>query len=391
MGRLDESGGLFDQFPYGLALTSPDGRIQKLNERGRALLLATEAPVKGLSCCELICAGIDSIFGTGCMTELALSADHELPEMRVDLGTGRLHTSAWVTAAPLTDGEGRVLFHLRPGRPGDRRRRTREGWHGDVSGGRNADLRIRTLGGFQLESNSGPVTGSWIEGRTGEVLKYLICERRRPLTSDQISEVLWEGAGHEGGRNRLRFQIHALREQLEPDRAHHGESRLIRSRRGGYLFDTSVVWIDADEFEREARAGIVSFEQGRLEDAAPNLARAAALYRGDFLVEDLYAEWALGERERLRELATSVLKAQIAIATGREDVDGAAAPARRLAELEPYDLEAQRLAIEVSLRRGRRGEALRRYEHLRRRLQRVFGAEPDFDLRELEDLLRGRG
>jgi DNA-binding SARP family transcriptional activator len=383
-------GGLFDQFPYGLAITSPDGRVERLNHKGRALLLAREAPLQGLSCCELICTGVDSLLGTGCMTRLALTADHELPEVRVDLDTGRLPTSAWVTAAPLhTDREG-VLFHLRPGRPGDRRRRTREGWHGDVSEGRNASLRVRTLGHFSLETRAGPITGDWIDQRPGEVLKFLVCERRRPLASDQICDALWIGLGHEGGRSRLRYQIHKLREHLEPGLPHQGDSGLIRSRRGGYLFDTSMVWIDADEFEREARAGIVSFEQGHRDAAAPSLARAAALYRGDFLIEHMYAEWALAERERLRELATSVFKAQIMIATDREDPDAAGSPARRLGDLEPFDVEAQRLAIEVSLRRGRRGEALRRYEHLQTRLRRVFGADPDFSLKEVERSLEDR-
>lgn len=381
--------GLFDLFPYGLAITSPEGRIEHINRKARALLLAREAPVRGLSCCELICACVDSVFGTGCMTELAMSAERELPEVRVDLDTGRLPTSAWVTAAVLDDR--RVLFHLRPGRPGDRRRRTREGWHGDALGGRNAELRVKTLGRFSLEAPRGPLVGGWVDQRPGEVLKFLVCERRQPLASDQICETLWQGAGQEAGRNRLRFQIHTLREYLEPERPHSRDSRIIRSRRGGYLFDTAVVWIDADEFEREARAGIVSFEQGHHEAAAPNLAHAAALYKGDFLLEDLYAEWALSERERLRELATSVLKAQVQIAAERGDPDAAAPPARRLSELEPFDVAAQRTVIEVSLRRGRRGEALRRYEHLRSRLRRVFGSEPDFDLADIERSLRGGG
>jgi DNA-binding SARP family transcriptional activator len=52
-------------------------------------------------------------------------------------------------------------------------------------------------------------------------------------------------------------------------------------------------------------------------------------------------------------------------------------------ELEPLDLEAQRELLTIMLRRGRHSEALRRYDLIRRRYKRTFGAEPPFDLIEL--------
>jgi DNA-binding SARP family transcriptional activator len=378
------AGQLFEQFPYGLAIVAPGGEIEQLNQRGRALLLAGEEVHQPWSCCELICSRLGSVLGSGCMTQWALEGPRELPEIRVDLESGRLATSAWITASVLCPDRQRVLFHLRPGRPGDRRRRTRQGWHGDVPGGRNAELQVKTLGGFSLEGPGGPLGGEWLEQRTGEALKYLICERRRPLAADQICEALWPSAGHAGARNRLRFQIHALRERIEPERERHAESRFIRSRRGGYVFDTALVWIDADEFEREARAGLAAWERGDQLGSAPHLARAGSLFGGDFLPEDPYADWAQSERERLRELATSVLTTQVRLQLGRDNLEGAGQAARRLAELEPFDEEAQRLLIRVSLIRGRRSEAARRYDHFRARLRRSFGAEPDFDLRDVE-------
>src|ERR1700750_1107431 len=46
---------LFEQFPYGLALVQPDGEIEQLTPRARALLLTGE-PGRRRSCCELICS-----------------------------------------------------------------------------------------------------------------------------------------------------------------------------------------------------------------------------------------------------------------------------------------------------------------------------------------------
>jgi DNA-binding SARP family transcriptional activator len=376
---------LFERFPYGLALADREGRIAQLNHQARRILLPADgSTIDHWSCCELVCDRLGSLLNSGCMSALAFASRRELPEVRVDLDGGRLQTSAWVTASVFDDERSHVLFHLRPGRPGDRRRRTREGWHGDSLGGQLAELQIQTLGRVQVEGPSGPVNGEWLGQRPGDVLKYLICERRRAVASDQIAEALWPGSGPEEGRNRLRFHIHSLRERVEPTRKPHCRPRIVLSRRGGYFFDTSMVWIDADEFEREARAGLAAVDRGQPDGAAPHLRRASTLYRGEFIAEDPYAEWALQERERLHDLAVSVFRAQIDLELAAGRLDAAATPARRLADIEPYDAEAQRLFIEIGLRRGRRGEAVRRYELHRGRMKRSFGIDPEFNLGQVE-------
>ena len=107
------------------------------------------------------------------------------------------------------------------------------------------------------------------------------------------------------------------------------------------------------------------------------------LYQGDFLAEDPYAEWALDERERLRELAGRALRAQVSIQVQMENLEVAADHARRLADMEPFDTDVQKLFIDLCLKRGRRSEAFRRYAVLRKRLLTSFEQEPDFDLADL--------
>jgi len=56
----------------------------------------------------------------------------------------------------------------------------------------------------------------------------------------------------------------------------------------------------------------------------------------------------------------------------------------------PFDADAQRLVIEVCLRRGRHSEAHRRYSVYRKKLAASFGSEPGFDLRVVgSDLAAG--
>src|SRR4051812_36710097 len=158
--RLAGSPQLFERFPYGLAVVEEKGRILQMNHAARRILLSGDAPPRpGVTCCELICERLGSVLGTGCMTRLALVSAGELPEVRGDLDWGRLQTAAWVPASVLDRNSSFVLFHLRPGRPRDRRRRPRQGWHGDSLGGGRAELRISTLGSVVLERDSGPLGG----------------------------------------------------------------------------------------------------------------------------------------------------------------------------------------------------------------------------------------
>ncbi len=381
---------VLEDLAYGVAIADPDRRLTYLNRRARELLMPAAAGggAAALTCCEAICDHLEPVLGGGCLSERARAAGATLPEVRMDIETGTLEGAAWVTAAPAADGE-RVVFHLRAGQPGDRRRRTEAPWAGRAAG-EAPDLQITTLGRFAVEGPDGPIAGDWLGQRPGQLLKFLVCERRRTVTSDQIGETLWPEAGPTESGNRLRYNVHALRSKLEPGRERRGPGRFVRTPRGGYGLDAARVWIDADRFEVEALAGLGAANQGRAEEADGHLAEALALYRGDFLAGDPYLDFAIPERERLRDLAGKAMRERVRAAVALDRLDAAAEHAARLAELEPFDADAQRLVIEVCLRRGRHSEAHRRYSVYRKKLAAAFGSEPRFDLREVEsDLAAG--
>lgn len=376
---------LVDQFMFGLVLVGAEGRVDYLNHKARQLLLPPESDIAGSwSCCDLICSRLGPVLDGACLSRRAVEAGGSLPEVRMDIESERLETAAWVTVSPLRPGDPQLLFHLRPGKTGDRRRRIAADWTPQARSREGSELRVSTLGKIEIEAARGPLDSGWLEQKPGQLLKYLLCQRRRVVTNDQLAEALWPGAGIEEGQGRLRYNVHQLRERLEPDRPSRSPSRFVVSRRGGYMFDTGHVWVDVDEFEREARAGLAAFERTRHEQAGEHLANALRLYKGDFLADDPYAEWAMEEQERLRSLAAQGLRtlARINIELGR--LGPAAEQTRRLSDLEPFDADVQQLMIEICLRRGRRSEAHRRYAHFKRRMASVFGAEPEFDLLEVE-------
>lgn len=99
-------------------------------------------------------------------------------------------------------------------------------------------------------------------------------------------------------------------------------------------------------------------------------------------MEDRFADWALAERDRLRSVATRALRTLAEGELRAGDLDGAGERLERLTELDPLDVDAQRDLFALMLRRGRRGEAARRYEIVRDRHRRAFGEELSFGLAE---------
>ncbi len=180
----------------------------------------------------------------------------------------------------------------------------------------------------------------------------------------------------------MRHFVHVLRNRLEPERAR-GASSFVLARPGGYAIDRRRVRIDADEFERNLDKARLALSAGDHAGAIDRLEQGLKLYKGEFLADEPYADWALGERSRLRVTAEHALRTLSDILWNEKDLDGATNALHRLADLQPLDSDVQRALITAYIKRGRRTEAKRRYGELRKRLHREFGEEPDFQLADL--------
>jgi DNA-binding SARP family transcriptional activator len=361
----------FERFPYGLLVLDHDGHMVCCNREAARMIDAIGLPATGLTCCALLgCRLEDSLLEGECLTELALKHEQVLPEIRVEVRSASGPSAVWVTAAPIDGGDPRVVLQLRPGSAGDRRRRA--GSHSIA----DPRVRIRTLGATAVESAAGSIGGAWLDQRTGQLLKYLIAERRRAVTVDEIGESIWPEADYAAGAS-VRYYVHALRRKLEPARGPRQPSAFIASNCGTYRLALEHVALDADEFEARLGAAMTAAELDA-QGAASELEQSLALYRGDFLADLPYAEWAMAERHRLHELACVGLRRLADIRLEHRALEGAVCALERLGTLQPFDEDVHRRLMELDILRGRRSDAVRRYATLRCRLRRTFGHDPDF-------------
>jgi DNA-binding SARP family transcriptional activator len=359
--------------PYGIVVIDCDGSVVDASTAARELLpgLASNTAQR---CNDLfLCRSPGGPCEHECLALRAAGSNRSLPEIRIDAADDASHSAVWVTAAPLSEPPGAIL-HLRPGRAGDRRRRSEPHWNP------GPELRIRAFGPTQIKSGQHSLSGEWLSERPGQILKYLLCVRKRVATTEEVAHAIWPESGPEALGN-TRYVVHRLRDKLEPNRGAHAKSSFVHSKAGGYVLDRERIDIDVDEFERSIEAGSAAFDRLDAAGATRHLERAVDLYKGDFLADEPYADWADGERTRLRGCAEHALRILVVLAFGREDAESAVKHLHRLCELEPYDSGVHRELITTLMWLGRRSEAKRRYTAFSKRMRREFDEDPGFDLK----------
>lgn len=370
-----DAGRVVDRLGFGFLVTDPEGVVQDANETARrAVVEAFGRWPENASCCSLFGCNRYAPLDQHCIARLAMQSDEPLAELRVGLPAEHPVEALWITAARSDDGS-HVLMHLRPAPLHDRRVRSQPHWELEPQ------LQIQALGRTHIELGGISLNGDWLMQRPGQLLKYLICSRGRPVHVDEIVEALWPEA-RRSGRSTVRYFVHALRERLEPGRAARAPSAFITSTKSTYSLDPGVV-LDVDEFEALAALTLQPASPPppeMREDEAASLRKALDLYRGDLFSEEPFAEWAFPERERLRTLAHQALSGLVEHYRAAGDAALASRYLERCIGLWPLDSGLHESLIGIYVEQGRHGDAERRYAAFRKRMRDFFGQEPAFRL-----------
>lgn len=251
----------------------------------------------------------------------------------------------------------------------------------EKSWGAGISTRVYVTGRVEIESGGRLVAEQQFPGRQGRLLfAYLVCNRQRPVTREELAYVLRPTRSQVPGRQRctpLSASCAASsRVSLSPKQS---ASHAF----GTYLLQVGTeVWID-----REAVTEALDQAEGLLRANDPKGAWApcniaAITARRPFLAgED--AEWIARERARLHGVLIRALDclAEIWIANGEPAL--ALEAARETVALEPFRETGYQRLIRVQTLLGNRAEALRVYENCRELLASELGTDPSQDTQAL--------
>jgi predicted ATPase/DNA-binding SARP family transcriptional activator len=227
-------------------------------------------------------------------------------------------------------------------------------------------LRIRTLGAAAVHRGETAVTAAdWGYAKPRELLFLLAASP--PLTKDQLGAALWPDLSGQRLGHALHTALRALRRAL-------GDTGWVVYADGRYRFNTARDHeSDLETFEQALTAARGAHPAAA---ALPDLQRAVAAYRGDFLAGMAAGEWAEGRRDELARSFESALLAvgRLHAAAGR--YQPAAAAFRRAIAHEPLNETAHRELMNCWVRLGETARAVRHYQELVELLQERVGVPP---------------
>lgn len=209
------------------------------------------------------------------------------------------------------------------------------------------------------------------------LLKVLAAHWPRFLPREMLIESLWPGVGPSAGNTSLKVAAHSVRSVLEPDKQAGSGGAWIRFQNGTYGLDPSAnVWIDAHSFQQHARQARRYEASGEFAAARREYEAADALYAGDFLEEDIYAEWTILRREELRDTYLNVVTRLAEFARARGDYPAAIAYCHRIVEMDPCREDAYRTLMQSHASMNQLARAGAWYAVCRSFLNREMAVDP---------------
>jgi predicted ATPase/two-component SAPR family response regulator len=254
-------------------------------------------------------------------------------------------------------------------------------------------LSVKLFGRFEVERNGIPIDSKeWGRRKTQALFKFLLLQRGRVVTIDQILDALYPDSNPQKAAGNLRTHISRLRRILEPDLKRGQDSRFILNVRGGYIFrEDAPCWIDAEEFQHLALEGQKLETEQQWEEALRRYKQAVELYRGDLLIEDRYESWAEVLSRRWQERYLEVLShlAECYAHLGR--YEQAVECCQKILEIEPYRESAYRQLMLYLCWLGEQGKAIHAYKQCVQALQEHLAVRPSLKTRELwKQIRRGK-
>lgn len=231
-------------------------------------------------------------------------------------------------------------------------------------------LQVRAFGKLRLDGRQSFVD-HFPTRHVEELVGFLLLQPQIKHPREKLIGLLWPDAPAARGRPRLSLVLTRLRKLFQ--QLHTPFDQYVQTTREWVLFAPQRPFtFDRDQFVTHCQAGLRTDDLARKE---PLLQTAVSLYRAD-LMEGIYAEWCLAEREYLAWLRSQALGALMHCCMQRRAYDEAVAYGQQILAAEPLREEAHRALMHCYAALDRHDLAAQQYQLCRQLLQAELGENP---------------
>jgi DNA-binding SARP family transcriptional activator len=244
-------------------------------------------------------------------------------------------------------------------------------------------LRIRLLGEFSISCNGTYVDASaWRFHNARRLVQILALMPGYRVHREQVTDWFWSDSESKSASNNLHQVLHHARRALKSTGF---DGQLLRLDRNVLSLDVPEreLWIDVDVFESAAH-------DAQHHKNLEHYLAALALYSGELLPEERYADWTAARREALHSTYLALLLQLGEIQEARGALSDAEGTYSRLVVADRSNESGHAGLMRVYALTGRRHQSLAQYRELDEILRRELDVEPGPELVELRDEI-GRG
>jgi len=244
-------------------------------------------------------------------------------------------------------------------------------------------FQVRFFGHFQMLCDDEPMP----LGRNGKaltILKYLLANRGRPVSQDHLMGWLWPESNLKKARWSLNSAIHGLRKLLSGSQSSSVPMNYVSLEDGYYRLSPDVsITTDVEHFDEGHKRGRHLENSSQMRKAAREYEKAIELYRGDYLLEDLYEDWTMVERERLANAYMDILGRLAIHYMEVEQHQESIRTCYRVLEKDRCHEDSYRLLMRCYARLGLRARALHQYRMCEQILGQEYGTSPSPETKSL--------
>jgi len=237
----------------------------------------------------------------------------------------------------------------------------------------NPHLVIRAFGKVSVRVGGKPLTISEWQTQSVRDLFFLFLTSSKPLSRNEVGEILWLDID-DPQKIKLRFKndIYRLRRAVGQDVITYEDVYYSFNRALDFEYDVEAF----ETFLARAKSARSAGEQIELYQ------KAVDLVNGPFL-DDIYADWASLERERLSQAYLATLLTLAELLQKQAQPERALAVCQRALEYDPLLEAAYSLSMQIHYRLGDRASVVRTYHACREILQRQIKMPPSREMDEL--------
>lgn len=243
-------------------------------------------------------------------------------------------------------------------------------------------LRINMLGQCSLSVRGNTLDNSTIHSKKiWLLLEYLIINRNRDISQDELIEVIYPNENSANPLNALKTLIHRARSILDTLEYVSGKNMIVQ-RRGGYAWNPELnIEVDIDKFESKCQAAADTSlpDSERL----TLLTDAINLYSGDFLLKNAGESWVIPLSTYYRSMFISAIDSALEILVAQNEYSEIVTICQKGISIDPYNESLYYNLMKALAGMNQPMAALAQYDSMLNLFYSEFGVTPSGEIKAL--------